>query len=116
MRKYNLYFKKLSNLDRIKQIKIILNHTPDDEFLNYALAIEYVSIDKLSSALKLFEKLVIKSPQYFATYYHLGKLYEKLNDPVNAKKIYEDGLLITKKLNENHAFNELRGALDELLY
>lgn len=106
----------MSNLDRIKQIKIILNDTPDDEFLNYALAIEYVSIGKLTDALELFEKLVFKSPQYFATYYHLGKLHEKLNDPDNAQKIYEAGLLITKKLNENHAHKELRGALDELLY
>jgi hypothetical protein len=46
----------------------------------------------------------------------LGKLHEKLNDPDNAQKIYEAGLLITKKLNENHAHKELRGALDELLY
>ena len=106
----------MSNLDRIKQIKTILNDTPDDEFLNYALATEYVSIGKLQYALKLFNKLLAQSPLYFATYYHLGKLYEKLNDPTRAQKTYEDGLIITKKLNENHAYSELRAALDELLY
>ena len=106
----------MSNLDRIKQIKIILNDTPDDEFLNYALATEYVSIGKLQDALELYTKLLTQSPMYFATYYHLGKLYEKLNDPLLAQKTYEDGLVITKKINENHAYSELRVALDELLY
>ena len=106
----------MSNLDRIKQIKIILNDTPDDEFLNYALATEYVSIGKLQDALELYTKLLTQSPMYFATYYHLGKLYEKLNDPLLAQKTYEDGLVITKKINENHAHSELRAALDELLY
>ena len=116
MRKYNLYLKIMSNLDRIKQIKLILNDSPNDEFLNYALATEYVSIGQLEDALELFKKLVSQSPQYFATYYHLGKLYEKLDDPINAQKSYEKGLDVTKKMNERHANNELRGALDELLY
>ena len=106
----------MSNLDRIKQIKIILNDTPDDEFLNYALATEYVSIGKLQDALELYTKLLTQSPMYFATYYHLGKLYEKLNDPILAQKTYEQGLVITKKINENHAYSELRAALDQLLY
>ena len=40
----------MSNLDRIKQIKLILNDSPNDVFLNYALATEYVSTGQLEDA------------------------------------------------------------------
>jgi len=106
----------MSNLDRIKQIKTFLNATPKDEFLNFALAIEYVSLGDFDEALLLFKKLLVINPDYFATYYHLGKLYEKIGQPTKAQLIYEKGLDVTIRLNEKHANRELRGAYDELMY
>lgn len=106
----------MSNSDRIKQIKMFLNDSPHDEFMNYALATEYIAIGHDQEALELFEKLVSMSPLYFATYYHLGKLHEKMGNTGSAISIYEKGLSVTKKLNENHAYAELKGAYDALIY
>jgi tetratricopeptide (TPR) repeat protein len=101
---------------RIEQIKTFLNDTPDDAFLNYALATEFVVLGDDSQALLIYKKLVEEQPEYFATYYHLGKLYERIGEDDLAEETYQKGLVITKKLDERHAYGELRGAFEELTF
>ncbi len=101
---------------RIEQIKTFLNDSPEDEFLNYALAIEYLGIDETNLAKTIFEKLIINNPDYSATYYHYGKLILKEGDAEAAKEIFEKGIKIADKNKETHAAAELRSALNELLY
>lgn len=103
-------------MERIEQLKIYLKETPDDSFLNYALATEYIALGQDQMALDIFKKLVEKDPKYFATYYHLGKLYERIDDEEKAIHAYEQGLEITKELGEKHAYGELRGAYEELTF
>lgn len=103
-------------MDRILQLEKFLIDTPNDPFLNYALAVEYVALNNDTKAQELFEWLVLNHPNYFATYYHLGKLYERLEKEDEAISIYETGLEITNSLNEKHAHGELRGAYEELTY
>ena len=106
----------MSTNARIEQIKTFLNETPDDAFLLYALATEYVSLGNDEDALSLYLVLVSKQPDYFATYYHLGKLYERIGEDGKAEKTYEQGLTITKRLGQKHAHGELRGAYEELTF
>jgi hypothetical protein len=42
-------------------------------------------------------------------------LYESLGDANNALNAYEKGMEVAKKLKEQHAYNELMSARDELL-
>ena len=101
---------------RIEQIKTFLNETPSDAFLNYALATEFVALGEDEDALLIFKRLVTKQPDYFATYYHLGKLYERMGEDDLAEEIYQQGLSVTKRLGEKHAHGELRGAFEELVF
>ncbi|NUM31430.1 MAG: tetratricopeptide repeat protein [Bacteroidetes bacterium] len=101
---------------RIEQIKKFLTQTPDDTFLNYALAIEFVAVSKNEEAMKIFQKLIKNNPEYSATYYQFGKLLLKENDRQGAIKIFEDGILIARKNNEHHAASELQAALNEVLF
>jgi predicted Zn-dependent protease len=103
-------------MNRIEQIKTFLNETPNDAFLKYALATEYIALGKDELALILFLELTNDHPDYFATYYHLGKLYERIGDEEKAENAYEIGMKITKRLDEKHAFGELRGAFEELTF
>ena len=106
----------MSSNPRIEQIKTFLNDTPDDAFLNYALATEYVALGDDNKALEIYLKLVAEQPDYSATYYHLGKLYERIEEDDKAEKAYEQGLEVTKRLGEKHAHGELRGAYEELTF
>ena len=103
-------------MERIEQIKTFLNDTPEDTFLNYALAIEYVALAKDSEARKIFEKLLLQEPNYSATYYHLAKLYERQEEDQLAEETYQKGMEVTKRLGEKHAHGELLGSYEELTF
>ncbi|MDW8438547.1 MAG: tetratricopeptide repeat protein [Chloroherpetonaceae bacterium] len=98
-------------LKRIELLKGFLEKDPNDAFSRYALALEYVKLNRLDEAATEFERLVQNAPDYTATYYHLGKLYEKQGKTAEAKKIYETGIALTAKRGETHANKELREAL-----
>lgn len=99
---------------RIAQLQDFLRDTPNDAFLNYAIAIEYVGMEKDDIAQPIFEKLADTQPEYTATYYHLGKLYERVNRKDDAETVYKKGIAITMKNREQHALSELQNALTNL--
>lgn len=96
------------------QLKEFLAKTPEDAFLNYALAIEYVGMGKDADAKTIFENLLETQPGYTATYYHLGKLYEREGRKDDAETIYRKGITLTMKNREQHAMAELQNALSNL--
>ena len=95
--------------NRLEKLLEFIKNEPNDEFLKYALATEYLRLNDAEKALLYYEDLVTNHPQYSGTYYHLGKLYEALNRKDDAIKTYEKGMEITKAKRDNHAFNELQG-------
>lgn len=99
---------------RVIQLKQFLADTPNDAFLNYALAIEYVGMDNDGEAKTIFENLYNTQPDYTATYYHLGKLYEREGRKEEAEAIYRKGITATMKKREQHAMAELQNALANL--
>ena len=102
--------------DRIEKLIAFLQQSPNDCFLNHALALEYIKIGKEEDAKLLFEKHLNNDPQYIATYYHLGKLMERTGAPQDAVRIYEEGMKQAKSANEMHTYNELQGAYEDLVY
>ena len=102
--------------DRIEKLIAFLQQSPNDCFLNHALALEYIKIGKEEDAKLLFEKNLNNDPQYIATYYHLGKLMERTGAPQDAVRIYEEGMKQAKAANEMHTYNELQGAYEDLVY
>ncbi|MCO6494738.1 MAG: hypothetical protein J5I91_03525 [Bacteroidetes bacterium] len=100
--------------ERIVQIMKLLESTPDDAFLRYALALELFNIGDLHKSEQAFLALIESNPDYTATYYHLAKLYEAKEDFESAKSIYKKGIEITQRLRDMHALSELRSALNEL--
>lgn len=95
-------------IDRLNKLLAFLENEPNDPFLKYALATEYWRLKQTDKALVYFEDLVKSHPNYTGTYYHLGKLYDLLDRKVEAIKIYEMGMKITKQQGDNHAFLELQ--------
>ena len=103
-------------MNRIEQLEIFLLETPNDAFLNYALATEYVSMGDDEKAEFIFRDLLEKNPDYVATYYHLGKLLERKQQKNEAMDIYRMGIEKAKATGEQHSLSELQSALLELEY
>ena len=103
-------------MDKMVKIRTMLAENPGDSFLQHALALEYIKLGDDSTARRLFEELLDREPAYVGSYYHLGKLLERNNDNDGAIKCYEKGMEEARKAGENHAYGELRGALEELTF
>lgn len=99
---------------RLEKLLAFFNDEPNDEFLKYALATEYLRLNDTAKALEFYENLVSNNPAYVGTYYHLGKLYAALNRKPDAVFTYQKGMEVAQKANDLHAFSELQGVYREL--
>jgi tetratricopeptide (TPR) repeat protein len=101
-------------VDRIVKLKEFLAAQPGDNFLEHALALEYIKLGDDSTARSLFEAILERQPGYVGSYYHLGKLLERQGENDGAVKVYETGMAECKKVKDNHPYNELQGAWEDL--
>lgn len=97
--------------ERLEQLKGMLKDNPQDSFLLYAIAQEYIKHNNKAEALKFFDNLLRTNPHYTGAYYHLGKLYESMDQLDDAIDTYKQGLVITQQTGARHDYNELKGAL-----
>lgn len=102
--------------ERIQKLKNFLQQSPDDCFLNHALALEHVKLGEDADAKVLFEKNLSYDPAYIATYYHYGKLLERVGEQDKAIATYEQGMAASKSVGDMHTYNELQGAYEDLVY
>jgi tetratricopeptide (TPR) repeat protein len=96
--------------DRKQQLLAMLQENPNDGFLQFALAKECEKHGQEEEALHYYLHLLEKDPHYIGAYYHLGKLYERLQEPGSAWEVYGKGIAMARQLGEQHALSELMGA------
>jgi len=84
--------------------------SPEDSFLLFAIAKEYEAADDLEQALTFYTQLAEKDADYVGTYYHLAKLYEKIEQPEKALDTYAKGMEVARRVGDQHALAELSSA------
>jgi tetratricopeptide (TPR) repeat protein len=101
-------------MERIHKIEAFLAQNPKDNFLRHALALEWIKLGDDEKARALFEGILTDSPDYVGSYYHLGKLLERKGIFDLAVEWYEKGILAAKSAKDQHSYNELQAAKDEI--
>lgn len=101
-------------VNRLEKLLEFIDNDPNDPFLKYALATEYLRLNNQGEALKFYIDLVQNHEDYVGTYYHLGKLYELRQEQESALKIYQKGMEVAKKIKDHHALSELMGVYNSL--
>lgn len=101
-------------INRLERLLEFFKNEPNDPFLKYALATEYLRLNNTEEALGFYLDLVAKHTDYIGTYYHLGKLYEQLGQQNDALKVYEQGIDVAKRIKDQHALSELLGVYNSL--
>jgi tetratricopeptide (TPR) repeat protein len=96
--------------DRLKLLENMLIDSPNDSFLLFAYAKEYEKLGDESLALDTYKKLQNINPDYVGLYYHFGKLLEKTQQIEEAIAVFDEGISVAKKQNNQHAWSELAGA------
>ena len=101
-------------MDRQEKLKEFIARDPSDFFSRHALALEYIKQGNENDARTLLESIILENPTYVGSYYHLGKLYERIGEITMAETTYQKGIEESKKINDRHAMSELASALDLL--
>lgn len=103
-------------INRIEKLQELLQQMPGDSFLRHALALEYIKLNNDKEARILFELVLKNEPAYVGSYYHLAKLLERNGETTLAIEWYEKGMQQARAANDNHAYNELQAAYEDLVY
>jgi Tfp pilus assembly protein PilF len=101
-------------MGKIDQLLRFLAESPDDPFLKHALALEYIKAGEDETARKLFIEILTRDPDYVGSYYHLAGLLERTGDRNAALRWYEKGMEAARRKGDQHAYNELRTAYEDL--
>jgi len=101
-------------MDRKHSILEFLEKDPGSSFLRFALAKEYENENNPAKSIETFEALLHADPAYTGAYYHLGKLYIKIQEFDKAIAIYQSGISACNLHHAWHDANELRAALNEI--
>ena len=98
--------------NRLQKLLDFFETEPNDPFLKYALATEYLNLNETPKALAYYEDLIRNHADYIGTYYHLGKLYEVLERKSDALNTYQMGMMVARKANDGHALAELQAVFN----
>jgi Tfp pilus assembly protein PilF len=101
-------------MSRIDKLLEYIKTSGPDSFLQHALALEYIKVGDDEAARSLFNELLLREPTYVGSYYHLGKLLERVGDFDKAIRIYKRGMEEAKRAGDTHSYNELQGALEDI--
>jgi len=101
-------------VERIEKILILLKENPTDNFLQHALALEYIKTGEDATAKQIFLDLLERDPYYIGSYYHLAKLLERVGEQAAAINWYKRGMVEARKQNDTKTYNELEAACEDL--
>ncbi len=100
----------MENNSRLIHLKALLEDDPNDGFLLFAIAKEYEGMHDFDQALISYHLLLEKDPMYVGLYYHLGALYQEIDEMDKALDIYTQGIQIAISIKDLHALSELKSA------
>src|SRR5207247_7833035 len=103
---------KTASMNRIETLKGFLKDNPNDSFLRYALALEYIKLGQNDEAVREFGAVRNTDPEYVATYYQLGLLYEELGQKLDVVNKFWMGITVASKAGDEHTRSELEVALE----
>ena len=100
-------------MDRIEKLKEYMKTAEKDSFLQHALALEYIKVGKDEEARILFNEILKREPTYIGSYYHLGKLLERMGDAPKALRVYKRGMEVADAAGDQHSYLELQAAYED---
>ncbi|OAI55354.1 hypothetical protein AYO47_02505 [Planctomyces sp. SCGC AG-212-M04] len=101
-------------MTRLEKLQGMLQDSPDDVFLNYALAMEHVSGGRKEDALSAFRRVLTFDPQHSAAWFQQAQLLATAGDFSAARESAARGVEAAKVQGDQHAVEEIGGFLESL--
>jgi tetratricopeptide (TPR) repeat protein len=99
---------------RKQQIEEMLAESPDDPFLHYGLAMEWVSAGDDDAAVREFLRLIELDGSYVAAYLQAGQALARRERIDEARAMFQRGIDAARRTGNDHALGEMQGFLDGL--
>lgn len=96
---------------RLTGLLEMLKAEPEDIFLNYALAMEYLRLPDVGKAIAQLEKVIGIDAAYVPAYYQLGKALELSNRNTEALENYRKGRQLALAKNDRKSSGEFEEAI-----
>ncbi|MEP1097124.1 MAG: tetratricopeptide repeat protein [Cyclobacteriaceae bacterium] len=97
------------NAERIKLLEKYREEEPNNPFNQYALAMEHYLEDS-KKAMSLLNDLRTNHPEYLPTYFKLAHLYWDIEKWEEAASVFESGIKLAEKQEDQKALSELKSA------
>jgi predicted Zn-dependent protease len=101
-------------MTRLDKLQAMLADSPEDEFLNYALAMEFVSSGRDEDAINGFARVRQLSPQHSAACFQQSQILARLGRLDEARAAATAGVAAARAQGDQHAVEEISGFLDSL--
>ena len=101
----------MASSTRMEQLRRMLERSPSDAFLLYAIALEHKKAGESREAIEFLDKVILADPAYCYAYHQRGLVYELLGDLEAARRSYRHGIEAAEKANDAHARGEIEAAL-----
>lgn len=97
-----------------EQIQELLKNEPHDVFLQYALAMAYLSEGKFDEGVQQLRIVVEQHPDYVAAYFQMGQQLAGNQENEPAADIIRRGIEAARRVGDDHAEMEMTGFLETL--
>lgn len=94
-------------MSRLEKLEKMLADEPDDVFLHYALATEYLKFHDASAAEERFQILHSRFPDYVPAWFRHAQAAAEQGDPAQARVLATTGLETARRVGDAHAAGEL---------
>lgn len=98
--------------DRLAKLQSLLDKTPADTFLLYAIALEHKKAGEFATAQQWFDRVIATDPAYSVAYHQSGLAHEAAGEIDSARSAYRRGIEAARKAGDSHAAEEMQAALN----
>ena len=95
-------------------LKEILEQSPDDAFARYGLALEIAKSGDVDGALKEFQTILTKNPDYVPAFQMSAQTLMEAGRNDEARTWLERGIDVAQRVGNQHARSEMEGMLMDL--
>lgn len=101
-------------MSRRQRLQDLLHKSPDDPFLHFGLAMEWVKEERVEDACASFDRTIELDPHYTAAYYHKGNALIAAGRPAEARDVLQRGLTAARACGNDHALAEMHELLNSI--
>ena len=101
-------------MSRLEQIEKMLQAEPNDAFLNFALAMEYVKLERHEDAVAQFGRASQCDPNYVPAHFQRGRTLAAMGRTEEAIQALQKGITVAQGIGDNHAASEMSELLATL--